>query len=150
MRLVVAIIFVVAACGGPTQTASTASAKWLEFNRHLGVTASEVSTIDAEVASIDVNEADAFDAQWQKLQRLTDSEMEWLDGHPPDSCYAVTHLTWSRSVTLIGEAAKLYRESIAEHDPTKLKQGEAVLAQAEAETQRAKGSILVSNDGCGT
>ena len=61
----------------------------------------------------------------------------------------MTHLTWSRSVTLIGEAAKLYRESIAEHDPTKLKQGEAVLAQAEAEAQRAKDSMPISVDGCG-
>ena len=52
-------------------------------------------------------------------------------------------------MTLIGEAAKLNRESIAEHDPTKLKQGEAVLAQAEAEAQRAKDSMPISVDGCG-
>ena len=67
---------------------------------------------------------------------------------PPDPCYAVTHTTWSRAVTHFGQATKLLHEAIA--DPTKIKQGLAALAQGEAETQRTKDSILVSNDGCGT
>ena len=131
MRLVVAIIFVVAACGGPTQSAAVAT--YLEFADHASDSAFELVPTLREFESYDISDADAIDASAQKLQHWADRETEWLDTHPPDPCYAATHLFWSRSVTHYGQAAKLYREAIAEHDPTKLEQGTAALTQGEAD-----------------
>ena len=80
MRLVVAIIFIVAACGGtasgPTQSASAASVNWLEFNEHIVVSSTEASSIFAEWP--DVTDDATDDAQAQKLQRWVDREKEWL------------------------------------------------------------------------
>ena len=119
MRLAVAII-VVAACGGtadgPTQTASAASAKWLEFNEHIVVSATEASSIFAEWDSIDLTDDAAYDAQAQKLQRWVDREKEWLSAHPSDSCYVGTYAPWSRGVNSYGEYARLIHEGIADGD----------------------------------
>ena len=69
---------------------------------------------------------------------------------PPDPCYAVTHLSWSSAMTLYGQAVRLYRKGIAEHDPTKTEQGDAAAARGEAAVQRATDSISISKQACAT
>ena len=39
----------------------------------------------------DIYNDDAVNANTLELQRLTDSETEWLDSHPSEACYAETH-----------------------------------------------------------
>ena len=51
----------------------------------------------AEWDGIDLTDAEAVDAQAQKLQRWADSETEWLNAHPFDSCYAGTYAPWWRA-----------------------------------------------------
>ena len=166
MRLVVAIIFLVASCGGtadgPNQTAdmsapviteapvSTASTAWEEFTGHVDVSANEMTSIASGFASIETFDPDAIDAQAQKLQRWADSETEWLDTHPSDPCYTETYGSWSSGVTLYGQTAKLFREAIAERNTTKLTQGDEAMTQGNAEFQKMLDSKPTSEAACAT
>ncbi len=166
MRLIVAIIVVVAACGGaadrPTQTAGTeapvnteaparsASTTWAEFRRHVEVSAKDIGTTMVEFDGIDIYNDDAVNAKTLELLRLTDSESEWLDTHPPDACYAETHASWSSAMAHIGQAASLFREAVAEHDDSKFKSGNEALTQGVAEAKKMTDSIPTSSFACAT
>ena len=86
----------------------------------------------------------------QKLQRLTDSETEWLDAHPSDPCYAETHASWSSPVTLYGQAAKLCREAITGGGETKLEQANATMAQGAPRCDKRVDSYPDQPQACGT
>ena len=140
MRLVVAIIFLVAACGGtaesPSETTgtptavSTASAKWAEFSSHTAVSANEISAITAEAAGIDRADADAMDANRLKLQRWAEGEAERLDAHPVAQCYAGTYAPWLKIVTLLLDEG--YRSDFAQVKDEMTKVKDSIPASAAA------------------
>lgn len=161
MRLVVAVIFLVAACGGtadrPTQSAGTeapvnteapassASTTWEEFQDHVHDSAHEAASIASGLGGVDPS---TLEPQILKLQTWVESETKWLDAHSADPCYAGTYTPWSRSVTFYGQTASLYREAIAERDVTKIRQANEAKGQGDKELQKVVDSIPTSETAC--
>ena len=84
----------------------------------------------------------------RKLQRVVDTEMEWLDAHPSDPCYAGTYTSYTRYMTINRQMATIYREWIAEGDPRKSDQMNEAWRQADVELQNVADSISISDDAC--
>ena len=159
MRLVVAIIFVVAACGGtasgPTQIADTpapvssAPTMLQEFFSHVAERLREADSIITDWSKeFDAFDLDAADAQALKLMQWADSETEWLDAHPSDPCYAETHASFSNLVTLYGQAAKLWREAVAGGGESKLGQANETMTQGAVAMDKMVDSYPISAAAC--
>ena len=159
MRLVVAIIFVVAACGGTadraTQTADTpapvSSARTMlqEFFIRVADGLREADSIVTDWRKeFDASDLDAAAAQALRLTQWADSETEWLDAHPSDPCYAETHASYSNLVTLYGQAAKLWREAVSGGGESKLGQANETMTQGAAAMDKMVDSYPISAAAC--
>ncbi len=134
----------------PTATVAGPNAGLLELRNRIGLGAGPRSALIQALAEASAGDPAGLAAPAAALVTWAETELAWLDEHPPEPCYAAAHEAYGDALAALASAATAFAEIAEGAEPVDVAGPEAVSALGAATDgiARAEGAALTAGTRC--